>query len=55
MYQEQLEEMIALPILLKASLVKLQEEIDKKALAKETRDKLEREISEVKRFILVTC
>lgn len=41
--------MIALPALLRMSLVKLQEEMDKNALAKETKDKLEREINEVKR------
>lgn len=38
---------MALPVVLKAMHLKLQEEIDEKVLAEETRDKLEREIIEV--------
>lgn len=39
--------MLALPILLKATHIKLQEDTDMRVLAEDTRDKLEREIQEV--------
>lgn len=39
--------MIALPVLIKSTYIKVQEETDLRVLAEETRDKLEREIQEV--------
>ncbi|VVC44014.1 Hypothetical protein CINCED_3A005151 [Cinara cedri] len=46
-YKEQLEEMVALPIVLKATHIKLQQETDLRVLAEENRDQLEREIKQV--------
>jgi len=40
--------MMALPVLVKATHIKIQKEIDLKVLAEETRDKMERKIREVK-------
>lgn len=39
--------MMALPVLIKTTYIKVQEETDLRVLAEETRDKLEREIQEV--------
>lgn len=41
--------MLALPVLLKATHIKLQEDTDMRVLAEEARDKLERQIIEVLR------
>lgn len=48
MYKEQLEEMLALPKVLKETHIKLQEETDLRVLAEETMHKLERDIKQVK-------
>jgi len=47
-YKEQLEEMLALPKVLKETHIKLQEETDLRVLAEETMNKLERDIKQVK-------
>ncbi|XP_026821279.1 uncharacterized protein LOC113559736 [Rhopalosiphum maidis] len=46
-YKEQLEEMLALPKVLKETHIKLQEETDLRVLAEETLNKLERDIKQV--------
>ncbi|KAE9528639.1 hypothetical protein AGLY_012214, partial [Aphis glycines] len=46
-YKEQLEEMLALPKVLKETHIKLQEETDLRVLAEETMHKLERDIKQV--------
>lgn len=38
---------MALPVLIKSTYIKVQEETDLRVLAEETRDKLEREIQDV--------
>lgn len=48
MYKEQLEEMLALPKVLKETHIKLQEETDLRVLAEETMHTLERDIKQVK-------
>lgn len=47
-YKEQLEELLALPKVLKETHIKLQEETDLRVLAEESMNKLEREIRQVK-------
>jgi hypothetical protein len=46
-YQEQSEEIIMLPSVLKLTYIKLQEETDLRVLAEETKNKLERAIKNV--------
>jgi len=47
-YKEQLEELLALPKVLKETYIKLQEETDLRVLAEESMNKLERDIRQVK-------
>lgn len=55
MYKEQLEEMLALPKVLKETHIKLQEETDLRVLAEETMHKLERDIKQVKCIVMNHC
>jgi len=54
-YKEQLEEMLALPKVLKETHIKLQEETDLRVLAEETMHKLERDIKQVKCSVMNHC
>lgn len=45
--------MFALPIILKATNIKLQEETDLRIFAEETKDTLDREIKQVRHVVLI--